>query len=260
MVHLECRYPKVIALSSTVDIAQQATFRIVISLPTTYTDEALLDTTSQLFNDTATAITNVILEYWVGEPNPISIRVIGFTLSGRRRRRTVSELLTGQIELTFASGIPENLEDLLQNTLQVMQDSGKVVHASVDIDNLAIEATTVNGNQNWHNATIQGDGNLAAGFDLNIFADETYATELTKMIMGNSLFAKVEWSLPVSDMTFYVQTCRYSCGTDPLASVEIIKVSQYRLIIYLFNYFIFRIHAMPTYYKPVLRIWMTSKW
>ena len=230
VVQLECRYPSTISLSSTYGIAVITTFNAEVRFTATYIDEALLDPTTQIFKDTVKTIVNQILENWIGEPRPTSITINGFTISngGTRRRRTVSNegILMGQLEVTFESETAESAEEMLRNTLRTMQQNGKLFHANFNMDNLAFETTVVNVN-NWHKAAVQGDGNFAGGFDFDIFDDNTHETELTQMNLGSFLFAKIEWSIAVSGMSFYVKTCKYSCGTNPLASADIIKVSPY---------------------------------
>ena len=237
VVHLACQYPNVISLSSTFGFAHQTTFKLgPVRLKAIYLDQALLNPSSQIYKDTVALLVKLTLDDWVGEPKPTSITFKSFTISGGRRRRRVvanEKILMAEIEMTYVTGKAADNEKMLRLTLKALLAADIVLHTDNDLDSLAIAATTVNVN-GYHEATVQGDGNLAAGFDFDIFDDDTYQTELTQMILGRSLFAKIEWSLVVSAMSFYVETCTYSCGTNPLSAVKIIKVSQYRLIGFIF--------------------------
>ena len=113
---------------------------------------------------------------------------------------------------------------VLCNSLAVLQTKELFVNEDNDIDNLEIEAS-LGPSQSITYATVHGYGDLANGFDFDIFEDATYAKTLENIVMGDSLYGKIEWKNPVSDMTFYVKTCEYSCGPSPSSSAAIIKVS-----------------------------------
>lgn len=105
--------------------------QVAAKVVSTYVDEALLDTESDVYKKMAGAIKNQVLYYWVGDPKPIDVLVTftAQTAEDVRRKRAaavneeavdqlVSEMpLVSEIKLVFESDVPaDEAESMLRDT------------------------------------------------------------------------------------------------------------------------------------------------
>ena len=73
--------------------------------------------------------------------------------------------------------------------------------------------------------TIVGYGNLDRGFDLGIYLTDSYINEVSHILVGHTIYSKVDWSVVIPGLNFFITKCATSCGENPLHSIDIIKVS-----------------------------------
>ena len=98
--------------------------------------------------------------------------------------------------------------------------------------------------------SVIGQGSLSDSFKITLHLDNSYSDTAITVVIGETLFTKINWTNSIAGMKFYIDKCTYACGGF---SVDIIKV-RYDGDIFYTKFFLF-LHQ-KFFFKPTILLFL----
>ena len=233
-MNLECRYKSQLTLgAASLSVEETPSKKMLIFdlkvVSTIEPTEELKDPQSRVFQQQAAEVVNQLFLNWSSKRVPSKIEVLEFLfINTDDLIRTVNQDIDVILQLTYQNDVgveepakeqvSDHVEEILE-TIKILKEQDSTFVSQSDVNAVEDIAFTLLPIMSY--ANLVGYGQMDPQFSLSFYNTAELDQKTFKIRMGQVLFVSAKWANPVTDIGFYIDSCKYSCGNN---FIDIIKV------------------------------------